>query len=314
MPDIDRRTLLTLVVAIVCIAGAAIVAASLPHAVLVESDDEWTPPGTDNDQNLNSSDSVDEVDIVDNDRDPNALALDTCVRPLTEWYGIAAFAAGFLGVLGAIRTLWNTSVAVMSSYILAPFALIAYFMVTNCPEAGGGGVAQAGSNNSSVVSQLGGSQVFAPPEISPLWLVGVFMVAILGAGAVLYSSSRDQVVEEFGDVEEDEPDVADLAAAAGRAADRLEKHDADVDNEVYRAWYEMTQLLNVPDEETATAGEFAAAAIEVGLGEAHVDELTTLFEEVRYGTAEADERREQRAIDVFRRIEEAYADPTEGGT
>jgi hypothetical protein len=46
---------------------------------------------------------------------------------------------------------------------------------------------------------------------------------------------------------------------------------------------------------------------------AHVDALTDLFREVRYGGAEATADREQRAVDALRAIEDRYADGGAGG-
>jgi hypothetical protein len=132
----------------------------------------------------------------------------------------------------------------------------------------------------------------------------------VAVAAVLFRASGDQTVTTLGEEEDDtgeQPDVADLAAAAGEAAERLQEHDADVDNEVYRAWWEMTSLLNVPKPDSATPGEFAEAAIEAGLDESHVDDLTTLFEEVRYGRRDP-ESREERAIAVFQDIEAEYGE------
>jgi len=79
-----------------------------------------------------------------------------------------------------------------------------------------------------------------------------------------------------------------------------------VENEVYRAWREMTGHLDVENPESSTPAEFAAAAESVGMDDAHVAELTDLFREVRYGGAAATDDREQRAIDALRAIESTY--------
>ncbi|WP_435363363.1 DUF4129 domain-containing protein [Haloarchaeobius sp. DYHT-AS-18] len=100
--------------------------------------------------------------------------------------------------------------------------------------------------------------------------------------------------------------MAAIGAAAGRAADRLETSTA-VDNEVYRAWREMTRHLDVPEPESSTPAEFAEAAIAAGMTRDQVTELTALFEEVRYGGEDPTTDRESRAIEALRAIESAHA-------
>ncbi|WP_245726704.1 DUF4129 domain-containing protein [Natronorubrum sediminis] len=104
---------------------------------------------------------------------------------------------------------------------------------------------------------------------------------------------------------------AAVGTAAGVAADRLESAD-EFDNEVYRAWREMTELLEVDRPASSTPREFARAATDAGLDRDDVDELTRLFEDVRYGGEATTQTRERRAIEVLRRIEAEYADEREG--
>jgi len=113
--------------------------------------------------------------------------------------------------------------------------------------------------------------------------------------------------EGSGDDEEDENGDATLGAvgaAAGTAADRIEA-DAGFTNEVYRSYHEMTRLLEL-DPETTAPDEFADHAVAAGMAPDHVEELTRLFEEVRYGER-APGSREERAVAALRRIEAAYA-------
>lgn len=108
---------------------------------------------------------------------------------------------------------------------------------------------------------------------------------------------------------------ADVGAAAGAAADRIENRaDPSVENAVYDAWYKMTTYLPVEEPETSTPGEFAAAAISAGIDRRDVEELTSLFESVRYGPESATPVTERRAVEILRRIESTYhesADETE---
>jgi hypothetical protein len=105
-------------------------------------------------------------------------------------------------------------------------------------------------------------------------------------------------------------DAVAVGSAAGRAADRIDDGTA-VENEIYRAWREMTDPLDVDRPETSTPREFAGAAVDAGLERDDVEELTRLFEDVRYGDVEATEGMEARAVSVLRRVEAAYADGTD---
>jgi hypothetical protein len=141
---------------------------------------------------------------------------------------------------------------------------------------------------------------------------------LIGAVGLLYRTmGEEEVVAVEDDAVEDGPDLDQFAEAAGRAADRIEEHNADVDNAVYRAWVEMTDLLDVDKPEMYTPGEFADTAVSLGMAEDDVNELTRLFNEVRYGGRDASTREDQ-ALEILRNIEAEYGgddqgdDPTEG--
>jgi hypothetical protein len=174
------------------------------------------------------------------------------------------------------------------------------------------------NNGSSLLPAASGStglnqtgQVLSTPSA----LLGlVLVVAVAGSVLLLFLSTGDaeeQIPEAETDVDESAPDVAAIGRAAGDAADRI-KADADLTNEVYRAWGEMTRLLDVPHPRSSTAGEFAEAAVDAGMAREDVAELTALFEDVRYGGAEATTEREERALAALRRIESTYAEGAEG--
>jgi hypothetical protein len=161
---------------------------------------------------------------------------------------------------------------------------------------------------------------------TPTLVFGVLLLAVLLLGAVLFRQSGGQDAGiEVGDEEEEETESLEaIGAAAGAAADRIEG-DAGIDNEVFRAWQEMAADLDVDRPEASTPGEFADAAVEAGMDRDDVEELTRLFEAVRYGDADASDDREQRAVEALRRIEAAYGEtesvagtdggdgPTQGG-
>jgi len=138
-------------------------------------------------------------------------------------------------------------------------------------------------------------------------LLAVLALIFVGGLALSNRSSDDDDPLTDPSVEDGPDDRVAVAAAAGRAADRItETATAEIDNEVYRAWEEMTQLLDVDRPETTTPGEFADVAVDAGIDEAHVTELTELFEAVRYGHESTTDEREQQAIDTLRAIESSY--------
>jgi hypothetical protein len=158
---------------------------------------------------------------------------------------------------------------------------------------------------------LGAAAETAVSQPSTLLLV-VLVVLILAAIVLLYVASADDVVEGYMDREPDEEedqqtDIAAVGRVAGEAADRIETGDA-FDNEVFRAWAEMTEHLAVEHPESSTPAEFATAAVDAGMQPDDVRELTDLFEEVRYGDRDVTEERERRATDALRRIEDSYAE------
>ncbi|RQG98340.1 DUF4129 domain-containing protein [Natrarchaeobius oligotrophus] len=156
----------------------------------------------------------------------------------------------------------------------------------------------------------GDDQRRQPFSVGPLVVLLAVLTAIF-AGAIAWSDRNDRTAPREDDGVEPadaaEGSRAEVGAAAGRAAERIESSD-DVDNEVYRAWLEMTRPLEVDRPDSSTPGEFAAAAVETGLAREDVDELTSLFESVRYGDRETTDERERRAVTVLRRIEAEYAD------
>lgn len=138
--------------------------------------------------------------------------------------------------------------------------------------------------------------------ITAIFVAGVFFTR--GTGEDRKPSEEPAVAD---DDHQQNTDAIAVGSAAGRAADRIDDTD-DVDNEIYRAWREMTQPLDVDRPESSTPGEFATAATDAGLDRQHVDELTRLFEDVRYGPTETTPELENRAVSILREIESTYGD------
>lgn len=310
----SRDSMQLLAVGLISIAAISVGAATIESTVQLGSPagteaDSFIPSGEDQQGSLNQSDlqGNGSVNNVGDQENTNIVAgIQQCIEPLAAWYGGLIYFGAFLGVVYLMKRAYSFGAAILGMYAVAPVAFTAYFLLTaECVSA------TTGDNNENsvadTITDVAGDSLISP-DVSPVLIVAVFGIALVAVAAVLFRASGDQTVTTLGEEEEDtgeQPDVADLAAAAGEAADRLEEHDVDVDNEVYRAWWEMTSLLNVPRPDSATPGEFAEAAIEAGLDETHVNDLTTLFEEVRYGRRDP-ESREERALEVFRAIEDEY--------
>lgn len=150
----------------------------------------------------------------------------------------------------------------------------------------------------------GGETTSASPALV-LTLVLGGAVSISIALLAVYRRVRTNITSKPDDAGVETQQTESLGRAAGRAADRLDS-TADIDNEIYRAWREMTASLDVPRPETSTPGEFAEAAIDAGIDSGDVTALTRLFEDVRYGTSTATPANETRAREIFRRIETRY--------
>lgn len=173
-------------------------------------------------------------------------------------------------------------------------------------------VSDAGGLAESSFSVPGGGSGSASTEAlsvtsDPLLLV-LAVAAALVIGIVVFFRSQDDDSTPKPDSEtEDSATMTELGRVAGRAADRIaDDTDADTENEVYRAWQEMTDRLEVPNPQSQTPGEFAHAATDAGMEKADVTELTDLFRTVRYGGSDPTDERETRAVSALRRIEDEY--------
>ena len=224
---------------------------------------------------------------------------------LSELLTLLAVAAT-LAVLAYLFLHWRRTLGI-ALVILALFALSVVLFQFLSPPVSPPGRPMVGSENGSLLDGGGGGDAEATrPPIPPLVVLIVVGLALVGAVVALLRTRVDDD-EPSAPSDGGDASAAAVGRAAGRAADRIEE-EADVDNEVYRAWREMTELLDVEDPETSTPGEFAAAAVDAGIRREDVGELTRLFEDVRYGETRPSEEHERRATAVFRRIEAQYAE------
>ena len=160
------------------------------------------------------------------------------------------------------------------------------------PGVGGGGLG-------------GGEGAASAPQVLFVLVVAVAIVA--SVATLLFAGGDDEADGEAAadpSTAEEPPELDAIGRAAGEAADRIESSDAD--NEVYRAWRDMTDVLDVDRPASSTPAEFATAAVDAGVDEEPVTALTEVFERVRYGGEDATDDRERRAVEALRRIEERY--------
>ncbi|MFC4550518.1 MULTISPECIES: DUF4129 domain-containing protein [Halorussus] len=311
----DRDTARPIVLALLCVLALGLAAATLDTAV--QSGDSGGfgvgPPNSDagapgGGGSLGVNSSEDSAGAIGPSIEP------PCYPVLATWWAIALILGVFsLGAYLAYRRLGGLGVVAYAGPVGIPL-LLAHALLTTCAgsiPAKSGGLLRS-TNNSSLLPQ-GGSGAPGTGEGVSLTDPNVLLLAGLGvalaaAVALLFASSSgdDPDPEESVTDPDTETDVAAVGRAAGDAADRIESTE-DVDNEVYRAWREMTDHLDVANPRASTPAEFAAAAVDAGMARDDVEELTGVFEAVRYGGEAPTDRREERALAALRNIEAEYA-------
>lgn len=307
--------------AALCVVALALGAATLENPVADEG-------GLGGDGSTGVGDEPDEG--IGGSQDPNATrdlgdAIDfggLCIPFFTSARFFLLLAAVAL-VVGAILYRKGGALLVLAVYgaLFAP-GLLLWMLVTTCgrppPMERAGNFSLFPGTNGSVFqgSAGGGGPGTGAPSLATTVLL-VLGLAVVLVALVMLRASGDDVEgsdEPPGDPDDPPESLAGLAAVAGEAADRIEAGQGDAENEVFRAWREMTGFLDVPNPRTATPAEFRAAARETGLADVHVDALTDLFRDVRYGGAAATEDREAAAVDALRSIEETYGREGDDGS
>ena len=306
--DVDRDTLRVVVVAFLAILALSAAAATLDTVTttggglgpaadgesgLDDDPGEAPLPGQDaGDRPLFSGDGAGHFGCYDTLREPTTIA----------WL-LVAF------VTAALVIRWRHDSFVSLAFVMAfgiPAGII-YMLLAACPtpqDRDDGFVPESGDLPEGG-GMLGDEVGRAVPQDPSLWLVILLAATFVLAAAVILRGTDDEEIYPEAEAPEPEPQTAAVAAVAGRAADRIEA-DGDLENEIYRAWREMVDLLDVERPEATTPGEFADAAEAAGISRPDADELTDLFEGVRYGGFEPTADREHRAVSALRRIEDEY--------
>ncbi|PSQ07880.1 DUF4129 domain-containing protein [Halobacteriales archaeon QS_6_71_20] len=310
----DRRTLATAALALLAVLALGVAAATLDSATTSASG------------GVGAGSVSDESGVGDGENGPVDLGGDAgsfglpieersgqlCYPVLTDPRLLAGIAVGVVGYLLAIRRTtrsWTISGLFVGASLVPPGILYAAFAL--CPSPDGDGddglsfpaVDSLPGGGGSAGADAAGEALSTPTALAGLLL----LVAIAGSVLLLFVSTGDD--EESLADEPPEPPAPErrreVGRVAGDAADRLES-DADLANEVYRAWRGMTAALAVDSPRSTTPAEFADAAVEAGMAREDVTALTETFETVRYGGEPATPEREAAAIEALRRIEAGY--------
>ncbi|WP_440989792.1 DUF4129 domain-containing protein [Haloarchaeobius baliensis] len=314
----NRERLLPVVLALVCVVALSLVAASVVDPADGGGGSTVSDPTGGNDRDSGENGSSGREPLTD----PGefSFSFGFCIPFLLT-------GEFFLIVAGVALVCWGV-LAYRDDGFAASAALVAvgfpgffvWLLLTSCAEQpvpnsadlfpsdpappSVGGNASVGIANDSGL-------VITQPSVFVVLVAATLVVGILGYVALSATGDEDDEEEppehEVDGEAELEGGVTALGNVAGQAADRLER-DAGTENEVFRAWVEMTRHLPVDHPRSSTPSEFADAAVEAGVAREDVTELTELFEEVRYGGEPVTAERERRAVEALRHIEDRYGD------
>jgi hypothetical protein len=318
LPEVDRNVR-ALIIALLCVLAVSLAAATLANPQDTAGTGGGPGGGTGGDAGTadeQGNEGEDGADIDDNPlagKEPIQLG-GACIPFLLSpaFAGFLLVAYGLIGFL-AYRTRGLVPAVLVLFVITVLVVTPSWLLFTDCGsqtenDQDGTLLPELPSGPSQGGEATGGSgdeTLFSPPRV----LAVLFVLAIV-LGLVAFRATGDSDPVDTSPIEEpvsetDDEALGAVGAVAGDAADRI-LEDADVENEVYRAWREMTDHLDVRNPETSTPSEFADVARDAGMDDAHVDELTDLFRDVRYGGADVTPEREQQAVDALRAIEASY--------
>lgn len=314
---VDRDAALPYVVALLAVVALAAAAATLESAVLAEGGSGF---GSSGDTGVTSG-SPDRPSGADTERLApleGGTPVSVCLPFLREPPALLALGLLFAVLFGAVyrstRSVLAGSAACFTvglpvGLLWALAAFCGNPDVRSMPER----MATQGNGSFITTGEGGGSLGSGTAETvsSPSVLVGLLVViaVVVVVASLVFFGDDDETAQASpeNDEDRDEPAVAAVGRAAGAAADGIAA-DASTENEVYRAWRQMTNALEVDSPETTTPAEFAESAAAAGMARRDVRELTELFEAVRYGGFDPTDERERRAIETLRRIEDSYGE------
>ena len=310
---VERRTALTLLLAVLAVAALAVSAATLDSTTTTRSGGGGG--GTQSGE-VGFGDAPESGIDIGGEAGGGPTSANICVEELRSPVAqLGALVIALVGFLLLYRQIGSALIAGLALTSLGfPFLFI-WGLLISCGQSntqsddsdyGFGETNETGLMDGGGAPGLAGSGEAVTTPTAALGLL--LVVAIAGSVILLLQSAATDQTDQTA---ESDTTVAEPATAvgtvAGQAADRL-ADDADVSNEVYRAWREMTTYLDVDHPRASTPAEFAAAAVDAGMAREDVTELTAVFEEVRYGPGSVTDDQERRAREALRNIEATYAD------
>ncbi|SEV87526.1 DUF4129 domain-containing protein [Natrinema salifodinae] len=317
----DRDTGRVALIALLCCLAVVLAAATLPS--MIESDGTGIGDGGDGsgggtggtggtgDGGIGSDGSA------GGDSEPwldvGSAVPELCIGFLDSDGALLGLVLGTVGLAALTTRSYDRSVTIALVIALLPLVVLGVLLLTSgCgtavaePPAPESEMTPLEENGTADSPGGDGGGALPGPTLPSLLVVAVLLVTIGAAIAALFytgDGDRRQSTASPADATDDAQRSA-FGRAAGQAADRIESGN-DFENDVYRAWRELTEPLDVERPAASTPGEFAAAARDAGVDPADVDALRTLFEDVRYGDRPVTADRERRAVELLRRIEDA---------
>jgi hypothetical protein len=224
---------------------------------------------------------------------------------LTLLYGIGP--VRILQVLLVVAVLFVVVMTVLSwmgSFDILPIAEDLF----NLSEGGQGEDTGGGTDEAAGDGSDGGERgTDTSLAVSVVTLLLLFLTALAGVGMLYrYASRRDS--DENGP-EDSAPGgeksiPTESLARSGNETPGVE--DPPQENGIYRAWAEMTAMLDIENTHSRTPAEVEEIAVSAGMDRSRVAELTDLFRMVRYGGVTATDQQEQAAARHLERIEETF--------
>lgn len=184
--------------------------------------------------------------------------------------------------------------------ILGVVALVFYLFISAFPDLSGGG--SSGISGEGAAEGMGTAAESAGIDF-PMFLGALALMVVLVVVAVVITRSDDEdgpavepPSEEPGDRSPSPPGDAGANAPRSAAGGRV-----PADNEVYRSWLALADAAGA-DAGRDTPADVAESAVDRGVDERAVAEITELFEAVRYGQTSATDAHERRAASARERL------------
>jgi hypothetical protein len=320
---VNRRTLGVAIIAVCCVGAIVFAAGTLSQTT--SAGEDANQPAPEQDDTIPATDSPMDANVEGGEtRQKPPVKVERCEQSIPPLLLLGLMGV-VVGVTGFMYRKYDRMVALSAFFVVGVLVATTVPFLVACPEqpvpdeqqngspdvinnqtaSGGGGDGTGGGEQGETRQQLPDALLLL------LGVVGIAVVVVAGVWVVRSGDDdgESELVDAVGPEDEedppDSPNVEAVAAAAGRAADRIEEQSA-VDNEIYRAWVEMTRHLPVTHPETSTPREFERGAVAAGFEADAVGELTDLFESVRYGSEAATTEREERAVEALRRLEDQF--------